>query len=554
MSASTPVLRLFTAIAWSLVCIALMYPVKDDLAGLALSLIASVSATVLSSHTTSLPASLLASFAAIVFVCLTASLAASVTALPAVLPLVVVSLGVLNVVVRRRVRRALAVEDSCELLTIVYQVPRRPLHDLSFPLALLLAARVKLLSQAAARYPTAFSLLDATKDSGANATEVDMLPEAASKDLSSLASSISKCIARFTSWTPATDEHRSVLLQPEDESDIILVEHQQNPAEARCGSSILRAEAPLFVPSHSPACRLNVCANIPHLTVLEDRSLIVKAASSALDPSAAIFHPSTPRVAQPLIPSIKNAAEALSVQWARGGCLVRISAPPASPSSIASKVAPLHVTPLLAAELSPRTLSANIRTCAPPPPATKDVADEDAARPGLRASIWAPQSPAPAAPSATQSSLSQETSLRTTKEKKSMEDEDAGRPGLRASMWATSPAPAAPDVIRPAPSAKIPSVSPPGATAKKDIKNNDDKRSSVRPSLRPPSLPAPAATSTASIGASATLPPVVKDKKVVADDDENRPGLSASIWASAPVPTNNNRAPRSRQPVRRRHY
>ncbi|KAJ7601685.1 hypothetical protein DFH06DRAFT_1261198 [Mycena polygramma] len=555
-SASTPILRLVSGIAWSLACIALMHPVKDDLAGLAVSLIASISATLLSSLTTSIPASVLASAAALALASLSASLAASV--LP-VLPFIV------------RLLRVLIVEDRCtEPVTVVYE-GRRPLRNhLSLPIALMFAARLQFIGQAAARYPAAFSLLDATKDSGATAAEVDTAPEAAPKDLLSLRSSLYKC-ARFTEWTPATDKHRSASIQPDDESDITLVEHHQSPAEARRGSFILRADAPLFVPSSSPACRLNICANVTQSTVLQDRSLFVKAASSTLDPSAAIFLPSTTRFAQPFIPTIKNAAKVLPVQWARGGCLVHISPPPASPSSASATplkvLPPLHVKPLLDADPSRLELSANIRARSPPPSVTqvkKSIADEDAARPGLRAGIWAPSPPASTAPDATRPRLSARsptTSLPVTKENTKVESEDDQRPGLGASIWAPpSSAPATLDATRSAPSARIPSTStsPPAATVKKDME--DDKQSGLCVSLHPSSPPAPTATSTArdadeddkrpglsaSIWASATPPSLVKDKKIVADDDENRPGLSASIWASAPVPTY--RAPRARQP------
>ncbi|KAJ7651945.1 hypothetical protein DFH06DRAFT_1206364 [Mycena polygramma] len=578
-SASNLALRLFSALAWSLVCIALMYPVKDDLAGLAVSLIASVSASLLSSHTTSLPASLLASFAALVFVCLSACLAASVTALPAALPLVIVTLGVLNIVVRRLIRRALAVEDSCQLVTLVYDLPRRPRQDdLSLPLALVLAARLQFMSQAAAWYPTAFSLLDATKDSGATATEVDAVQLSGVCDAAtssswlmmasnpiSLLTRLFYQIGSFAKRAPVHDtSKRAPLNRKDDDVDLTLVDDVQGLAKA---TFRLRAKAPPFVPS-SLSASPSVSANLSHSTVQQEE----ECGKSSLNPSAASFVPSTAtpfaRPSTPVLEKRRLPAQALSVQWARGGCLIRISAPPASPSSIASKVVPpLHVTPLLDAEPSPPGLSANIRDRSPPPLVAvvkKNIVDEDAARPGLRASIWAPSSPALTTPDATRPSLSTETSLPVANENKNVEDEDDSRPGIGASIWAPlSSAPTTPEATRPRPSARIPSTStpPPATTIKKDMENDDEKRSGLRSSLSTPSPPAPTARDadedekrpglSASIWASATSP-LVKGKKIVGDDDENRPGLSASMWALAPAPANRYRGPKPRQPLRAR--
>ncbi|KAJ7240443.1 hypothetical protein C8J57DRAFT_1478096 [Mycena rebaudengoi] len=168
--------------------------------------------------------------------------------------------------------------------------------------------------------------------------------------------------------------------------------------------------------------------------------------------------------------------------------------------------------------------------------------DDDAHRPGLNASIWAPKNEHPP--------HRPETPAVKVPHRSTPED-DAGRPGLNASMWAPA------RVIRHRPQPKmVPPVSHPVAPVPRAVSSprhlqptvdDDDRRAGLSESMWAPSqvvsrrpapeqvprLPARIVPQThATTPCAAPQPPARLDKPAEDDEDASKPGLSASIWAN----------------------
>ncbi|KAJ7678130.1 hypothetical protein DFH06DRAFT_1291425 [Mycena polygramma] len=487
----------------------------------------------------------------------------------ALLPaLVLVNVGVLNLVVVSfpRLRQSKQVSDHVHgpgTLVLYDGFPRRSQEDLFVNIVLVLAGQIQLLIQATTFRPVALALLDTEHSAVEPAQFVPGMDDGKASllqvifvflavlviDSAMILSNVVLCVLlalasaysnaqdlvlgiliRHQSWCSSTDPHG-------DDANATLVDDTRNPdkdiqpvrADTLCSlspppslaqPSALRADAPDFILS---SANVALALDPVPLTVNEDAAPsepTTVAPEPHLDSSAPAFIPfrrptSAPLAPNVVLPSVEDAkkkkewqpARALSFQWARGGCPIRITAP-AAPTLLDGS-APQFV-------LKPRAATAPLIP----------IVDEDARRPNLTAGV----------------------EVKTENTKKDWQPTRAlsfqwARGGCPTRITAP-PIPlngSAPQFVlkpRAVSAPVIPIVDEDAYHAKKDWQPTRALSFQWSRGGYPTRITAPAASTPLNVSAPEFVPPprVAPPLIPIVDEDAHRRGLSESMWATCATP------------------